>query len=198
MQSLARVARAIDGVNQRIGAGVAWLALAMVLVQFVVVLLRYVFGISILVLQESIVYMHATLFMVGAGFTLLHDQHVRVDIFYREAAPRRKAWIDLLGVVAFLWPVCALIAAYGWPYVAKAWAVGEGSVESSGIEGVYLLKTLILVFVALIALQGLSLALKALLRLRGQTPPSPPAEATVRDESGVGATSAGDAGAGAG
>jgi len=171
MPSLARVIGAIDAVNQRAGAAVAWLALAMVLVQFAVVLLRYVFGLSFLMMQESITYMHATLFMVGAGFTLLHDQHVRVDIFYRAASLRRKAWVDLLGVVVFLWPVCALIAAYGWPYVAKAWAVREGSVESSGIPAVYLLKTVILVFAALMALQGLSLALKAFLRLRGQVPP---------------------------
>lgn len=165
MQTLARLAHGIDALNERIGATVAWLALIMVLVQFAVVLLRYVFGVSILVMQESVIYMHATLFMTGAGYTLLHDYHVRVDVFYREATQRRKAWTDLLGVLAFLWPVCALIAIYGYPYVEKAWRVGEGSIESSGIQGVYLLKTVILVFVVVMALQGLSLAIKSLLRI---------------------------------
>jgi TRAP-type mannitol/chloroaromatic compound transport system permease small subunit len=145
----------------------------MVLLQFVIVVMRYVFGLGSVKLQESIVYLHATVFMVGAGYTLLHNGHVRCDIFYAPAAPRAKAAIDLFGVLVFLWPMCALIAWVGSPYVASAWAVREGSPEGSlGIPGVFLLKTVILVFAALLALQGLSLAIRAVLRLAGIEAPA--------------------------
>jgi TRAP-type mannitol/chloroaromatic compound transport system permease small subunit len=141
---LLSVARGIDALNENVGKAVAWLALLMVIVQFAVVILRYVFGIGSIFLQESIIYLHAVVFMVGAGYTLLHSGHVRVDIFYREASPRQKAVVDLLGVVVFLVPVCSLIWWASWPYVASSWRVFEGSRETSGIQAVFLLKTVIL------------------------------------------------------
>jgi len=162
------VARVIDALNEAIGVSVAWLALLMVLVEFVVVLMRYVFGVGSVKMQESIVYMHAIVFMVAAGYTLLHNGHVRCDVFYAAAPPRKKALIDLFGVLVFLLPTCVLIAWVGWPYVAAAWAVREGSPEGSlGIPGVYLLKSVILVFAALVALQGTALAARSVLRLAG-------------------------------
>jgi TRAP-type mannitol/chloroaromatic compound transport system permease small subunit len=162
------LARAIDRLNESIGVTVAWLALALVLVEFTVVLMRYVFGIGSVKMQESIVYMHAIVFMVAAGYTLLHNGHVRCDIFYAAAAPGRRALIDLIGVAVFLLPTCALIAWPAWPYVAQAWAVREGSPEGSlGIPAVFLLKSIILVFVGLVALQGIALALHSMLRLAG-------------------------------
>jgi TRAP-type mannitol/chloroaromatic compound transport system permease small subunit len=168
MTVLGRFARAVDLANERIGRAVAWLALVMVLMQFTVVVMRYVFGLGSVKMQESIVYMHAAVFMVAAGYTLLHDGHVRCDIFYGDASPRRKAMVDLLGVVVFLVPVALLIGWIGWPYVAAAWAVREGSPEGSlGIPGVYLLKSVILLFAALLLLQGLALAVRSALRLAG-------------------------------
>lgn len=167
MRAVRAVHRGIDRLNDTIGRAVAWLALAMVLTQFVVVLMRYVFGIGSIMLQESIVYMHALLFMLGAGYTLLHGGHVRIDIFYRGASPRGKARVDLAGVVLFLLPLCALIFLYSWPYVANAWAVREGSPETSGLQAVYLLKTVVLVFAVLVGLQGVSLALRSALVLLG-------------------------------
>ena len=171
MQPLLSVAKAIDTFNQRLGSWVAWLALIMVLVQFVVVLMRYVFGLGSIAMQESIVYMHGILFMIGAGYTLLHDGHVRVDIFYREASPKHKARVDLFGVFAFLLPVCLLIWIYSWPYVQSAWRVYEGSKETSGIQAVFLLKTIVLVFCVLVALQGISLAIHSLAVLLGKEAP---------------------------
>ena len=164
---LVSVAQRIDALNENIGKAVAWLALLMVIVQFIVVIMRYVFGIGSIFMQESIIYLHATVFMLGAGYTLLHNGHVRVDIFYREASPRRKAVVDLLGVAIFLIPVCALIWWGSWPYVANSWRVFEGSRETSGIQAVFLLKTVILVFVVLVVLQGISLAIRSLLILAG-------------------------------
>jgi TRAP-type mannitol/chloroaromatic compound transport system permease small subunit len=165
-------ARAIDGLNEGLGRTVAWLALILVLLQFVIVVMRYVFGLGSVKLQESIVYMHAMLFMLAAGYTLLHDGHVRCDIFYSTASPRAKALVDLFGVVVFLLPTCALIAWVAWPYVAASWAVREGSPEGSlGIPGVFLLKTVILVFAGLVTLQGLALGIHSLLVLaRAEAP----------------------------
>ena len=106
MRALAAAARAIDAVNETVGRAAAWLALAMVLLEFVVVVMRYVFGVGFIAMQEGVIYLHAGLFLVGAGYTLLHGGHVRVDIFYRDAPPARRAVVDLAGVVLFLLPVC--------------------------------------------------------------------------------------------
>jgi TRAP-type mannitol/chloroaromatic compound transport system permease small subunit len=168
VRSLQGLARAIDRLNEAIGVRVAWLALAVVLVEFTVVLMRYVFGVGSVMMQESIVYMHSAVFMVAAGYTLLHNGHVRCDIFYAAASPRRQALVDLIGVTIFLLPTCGLIGWMAWPYVAQAWSVLEGSPEGSlGIPGVFVLKSIILVFAALVALQGIALALHSLLHLAG-------------------------------
>lgn len=156
----------INRINGAIGRGVAWCALGLVAVQFVAVFQRYVFGIGWIWVEESIVYLHATLFMAGAAYTLLQDGHVRVDILYREATPRRRAWVDLTGTVVFLWPVSVLILDRAWPYVQSSWAILERSPETSGIPAVFLLKSLILVFAVLLALQGLSMVIASLSVLR--------------------------------
>jgi len=163
--------RAIDGLNDRVGTAVAWFTLAMVLVQFVVVILRYIFGVGSLFLQESIVYLHGTMFMLGSAYTLLHNGHVRVDVFYRAADPRWKAKVDLFGYLALLIPVCVLILVYSWPYVANSWTSLEGSRETSGIPAVFLLKSVVLLFCALMILQGVAQALKALFVLTGAWTP---------------------------
>jgi TRAP-type mannitol/chloroaromatic compound transport system permease small subunit len=168
LSALAALTRVIDAANEHIGRVASWLALLMVLLQFVVVVMRYIFGVGFIAMQEGVIYLHATLFMVGAGYTLLHGGHVRVDIFYRDARPRRRALIDLLGVILFLLPVCVIIGWATWPYLAQSWSVFEGSKETSGIHAVYALKSVILAFVVLIALQGLSLALHAVLTLAGR------------------------------
>ncbi len=167
MTFLANLARLIDAINEGIGRAVSWLTLFMVLVQFTVVVMRYVFGIGSIFMQESIVYMHAVVFMIAAGYTLLHDGHVRIDIFYNPAGARQKAVVDLAGVLVFLLPICGLIFANSWPYVAQAWRVLEVSQEGSGIPGVFLLKTVILVYAVLLFVQGLSLAARSLFVLMG-------------------------------
>jgi TRAP-type mannitol/chloroaromatic compound transport system permease small subunit len=165
---LGRLARQIDRINERLGQAIAWLALIMVLQQFVVVVMRYVFGIGSVMMQEAIVYMHVCVFLLGAGYTLLHNGHVRCDIFYSDAGPRKRAMIDLIGVVIFLLPMCVMIFIVAWPYVINAWAVLEGSPEGRlGIPAVFLLKTVILLFAALLGLQGLAMAAHAILRLAG-------------------------------
>ncbi len=137
----------------------------MVLVQFVVVILRYVFSFGSIPAQESIWYMHGILFMVGAGYTLLHNGHVRVDMLYREMPPKRKALVDMIGVIIFLFPICVLLMVVSWSYVVNSWRVLGGSIEISGLPFIYLLKTTILVFVFLMTLQGISMVLNSILTL---------------------------------
>lgn len=171
MNALTRLAKWIDTLNEHVGRVVSLLALLMVLVQFIVVLQRYVFGIGSIWMQESIVYMHSFLFMLVAGYTLLHNGHVRVDVFYRTMSPRSKAWVDLLGTIFLIWPLCYLIFKVSLPYVEASWAVREGSRETSGIQGVFILKSVILAFVVLLALQSLSLLIHALRILSGAEKP---------------------------
>ncbi|MEQ8194357.1 MAG: TRAP transporter small permease subunit [Rhodospirillales bacterium] len=165
---VASVVEFIDRLNNAIGKITAFFALAIVLIQFIVVLLRYVFGIGSIFIQESIIYAHAILFMVGAGYTLLQDGHVRLDIFYRAASRRKKDLINLIGSVTCLLPMSILIWVYSWPYVAQSWRVLESSKETSGIPAVFLLKTMILIFAGLLFAQGLSLALRSLFGLIGR------------------------------
>lgn len=145
-----------------------WLSIAMVLVQFGIVVLRYVFGLGSLYMSESVIYMHGILFMSAAAYTLAVDKHVRVDIFYGEARPRRKAAVDLFGALVFLLPTCVLIAWLGLPYVGQSWAVLEGSRETSGIPAIFLLKSFILVFAATLFAQGLVMVVRAAAYLTGR------------------------------
>lgn len=166
----ARIADCIDRLIAWIGRTVAWLALAIVLVQFTVVLLRYVFGIGSIWLSESVIYGHATMFMLAAAWTLQVGGHVRVDIFYADASPRTKAWVDLLGSLLLLLPFMAVIIWFALPYVGRSWALLERSRETSGLPFVYLLKTVIPLFAVLLGLQGISQAIRAAYVLV----PSPP------------------------
>jgi TRAP-type mannitol/chloroaromatic compound transport system permease small subunit len=167
MAPLAAVVRSIDRLNETVGRGVAWLTLAMVLITFAVVLLRYVFAIGWVWMQESYVWLHGIVFMAGAGYTLLHDGHVRVDIFYRGASARHKALVDLFGSLLLLLPVVVLIFAVSVDYVADSWSRLEESREAGGMPALFLLKSVILVFCVLLGLQGLALAGRSLLVLRG-------------------------------
>ncbi len=137
-----------------LGQAVAWLTLAMVLVTFTVVVCRYAFNLGWIWLQDSIVYLHACVFMLAAAWALQRDEHVRVDIFYRDRTPRQKALVDALGILVFLAPFCIFLMVVSWNYVAVSWQIQEGSREASGLPWVYLLKTLILLMPALVLLQA--------------------------------------------
>ena len=165
MNALRGLSNALDGFNELIGRGVAWLTLAMVLVTFLVVVLRYVFNIGFVWLQESYVWMHGVIFMLGAGYTLLHDGHVRVDLFYARASARTRAWVNLGGVSALLLPLVYTIWAVAWPYVMASWERLEASREAGGLPGLFLLKSALIGFCLVVGLQGVSLALRSVLTL---------------------------------
>ena len=177
-QRLVLLADSIERLIARIGRAAAWAALLIVAVQFAVVVLRYVFGLGSIWLQESIVYAHAALFLLGAAWTLAVGGHVRVDIFYADMLPRRKALIDLCGAVLLLLPFVLAILFLSLPYVTRSWMILERSREAGGLPLVFLLKTLIPLFAALLALQGVAQALRAWIVLRDDMPADAAGSAT--------------------
>ena len=146
----------IDDFTEGLGRALAWLIPLMMLITALVVVMRYGFQQGTTALQESITYLHGLVFMLGAAYTLRHDGHVRVDIFYRNFSARRRAWVDSLGTLLFLFPLCGLILLTSWDFTAKAWAIRETSVEAGGLPAVFLLKTLIPLMAFNLALQGLA------------------------------------------
>ena len=155
------IAERIDRFTTRIGRAAAWLALAVVLLQFALVVARYLFGLGSIWATEAVIYAHATLFLLAAAWTLRAGGHVRVDIFYAEASPRTKAMIDLIGAVLLLLPFALVLLWLSWPYAARSWAILERSQEASGLPLVFLLKSLIPLFAVLMALQGVAQAIRA-------------------------------------
>jgi TRAP-type mannitol/chloroaromatic compound transport system permease small subunit len=164
-----RLLDALDRVGIVSGRVTSWLTVVMVIVTFVIVVMRYVFDAGAVWLQESVVWMHAVVFMVGAAFTLQQDEHVRVDIFYRGMSKRRRAWVDLLGTLLFLLPLCAFLGYKAWDFVAVSWQLGESSREPGGMPYPFvpLLKSVLLLMPFLLALQGISILVRALRSLRG-------------------------------
>lgn len=154
------LADSIDRMNRAVARGVRWLALAMVLVQFCIVIGRYVFGVNSIAAQESVLYMHATLFMLGAGYTLLVDGHVRVDVFYARLGRAAQRRIDIFGHLFLLMPSMIALLYWSWPSVRNSWAILEGPISVGGIEAVFLLKSLIPAFCGLLLLQSLAFVVR--------------------------------------
>jgi TRAP-type mannitol/chloroaromatic compound transport system permease small subunit len=165
MTLLALLVRLISGLNRLVGNVFSWLALGIVLVCFTVVVQRYVFSTTHLWMQDLYVWLNGAMFTAVAGFALLRNDHVRVDIFYRPAATRTKAMIDLLGVVVFLLPFCWIVWTYGYPFVARSWRIYEASANPGGMRGLFVLKSFILGFAVLVALQGIAIAARSILVL---------------------------------
>lgn len=154
--------------NRVVGEALSWLALAVVLVCFTVVVQRYVFHFSFLPFQDLYVWLSGAMFTGVAGFALLRDDHVRVDIFYRPASVRSKAVRDLVGVVLFLIPYVVIISLYALPYIERSWRLHEGSANPGGMPGLFVLKGFILVFTVLVGLQGVAMAFRSILVLAGR------------------------------
>ena len=164
------LARMIDALNARFGQACAWLTLFLVLGTAVVVVLRYGFGIGATALQEAVLYAHALVFMGAAAWVLQRNGHVRVDIFYQRFSPRYQALVEVLGTLLFLLPVCLFLGWASWDYVGNSWATLEGSSESGGLKFVYLQKSIILVLVFSLVLQGISDLIKFANILSGRLP----------------------------
>lgn len=161
-----KLADTIDAFSSGVANLARWLALFMVLVQFTIVVGRYAFGVNSIAAQESVLYMHASLFMLGASYTLLVDRHVRVDVFYSKASPKTQRRIDIFGHLFLLLPSMTALLYWSWPSVRNSWKILEGPLSVGGIEAVFLMKSLIPAFCVLVMLQSVSL----LIRLLSQRP----------------------------
>ena len=155
----------IDIFTDRCGRLLAWLVLAMALLTTIVVVLRYGFNTGSIMAQEAVTYMHGCLFMLGAAYALKSEAHVRVDIFYRNFSERGRAWVNSLGGIVFLMPLCAFIGVSSWSYVTESWAILETSPEPGGIPAVFLLKSLLPLMAVNLFLQGLAETLRSTLVL---------------------------------
>lgn len=174
---LANVAVRIDTITEIIAGAARWFALGLVVATAIIVIQRYVFGYASTKLAESVIYMHALLFLLSSGSALLHGGHVRVDVFLAKMNERGRAWVDLLGTYLALMPMSALILWSSTGYLSSSWRILESSRESDGLAFVFLLKTAIPLFAILMILQGFSMAARAAMTLAGQTAPALPAAA---------------------
>jgi len=168
MRALAFIVTAVGSLNSLVGKTFAWLALGAVAVCFTVVVQRYVFSTTYLWMQDLYVWLNGAMFMAVGGYTLLIDGHVRVDVLYRPAGLRRKAVMDMVGVLLFLLPFCAVVWVWGYEYVERAWMLHEASENPGGMPGLYILKSFILLFIALVGLQGIAMLARSLLVLAGR------------------------------
>lgn len=160
MNSLRALVRCIDKFTDTSGKLLAWLVLAMALLTAFIVVMRYGFNRNSIFTQELVTYMHASLFLLGTAYALKVGAHVRVDIFYRDFSDRGRAWVNSLGGIVFLVPVCLFILASSWNFVTESWAMYETSSEPGGIPAVYLLKSLIPLMALNLLLQGVAETLR--------------------------------------
>lgn len=183
-QHLQTVADRIDRLSELCGRAVSWLVLALVLLTFLVAVSRYVLNLdwpvlndlrrsladvynrNVNALSDSVQYLHAIIFMVGIAYALKLGDHVRIDIFYRRFSGRTKAWVDVIGTLLLLYPVFIFIIWMSWGYVMDSWRIMEGSQKPGGLPLIYVLKSFILLMAFMMIIQGTSLLLRALLRLR--------------------------------
>lgn len=162
------LARGIEALNEVIGRTVSMALLLLILIQLALVVGAAVFSWGSIWLQESRLYINALIFLGGAGYTLRHEGHVRVDPFYRGADETTRAWVDFLGTLVFLAPVLFLVWYVGTPYVLDSFAAREGSTETGGIPFVWLLKGTVLMFAATLSLQGFVVLLRTWRHIYGR------------------------------
>ena len=167
MKTLQTLSRIVDSLNEWVGRVVAWVTLGLVLVVFVDVVMRYLFKTSFVFTQELEWHLFAFIFLIGAGYTLRHDGHVRVDIIYQQLGLKAKAWVNVIGVVLLLIPGCLLIIITSWKFVANSWSILEGSPDPGGIPFRFVLKGCIPVGFTLLLLQGISLGFHSLMQIMG-------------------------------
>lgn len=166
-KALDKIVIYIDALTQHMGKCIAYFTLLMVLLTFTIVVLRYGFNVGWISLQESVLFFHGMVFMLGAAYTLQHNEHVRVDIFYQKKSPKVKAWINFLGTLLLLFPVCIFIFVISLDYVMGSWAIMEKSAEAGGLPFVYLSKSFLLLFSIFLFLQGIAELGRNLLVIKG-------------------------------
>ena len=162
------ISKAIDHAIKVIGNAVSWLTLIMTVITFLIVILRYVFNIGSIWMQESLVWMHSAIFLLGAAYTLKLDEHVRVDIFYRSFSPKQKSWVNIIGAIFFALPVCIFLLIVTGDFVSSSWLVKEISRDAGGLlyPAIPLLKSMLLIMPLLIIFQIISILCKEFTKIK--------------------------------
>ncbi|MAD28708.1 MAG: hypothetical protein CMP00_03475 [Woeseiaceae bacterium] len=162
------ISKAIDHAIKVVGNAVSWLTLIMTVITFLIVILRYVFNIGSIWMQESLVWMHSAIFLLGAAYTLKLDEHVRVDIFYRSFSPKQKSWVNIIGAIFFALPVCIFLLIVTGDFVSSSWLVKEISRDAGGLlyPAIPLLKSMLLIMPLLIIFQIISILCKEFTKIR--------------------------------
>jgi TRAP-type mannitol/chloroaromatic compound transport system permease small subunit len=169
MKLLLGVSRAIDALNEQIGKLTYWLILVAVLISAGNALVRYTFSRSSNAWLEIQWYLFSVVFLFCAGYTLLHNQHVRIDILTARLSGRAKAWIDIFGTVFFLLPMAIAIGWLSWPVFVEAYQRHEVSTNAGGLL-IWPARLMVPVGFLLLVLQGMSELIKRIAFLRGLIP----------------------------
>ena len=167
MNALKTVSRWIDILNEWVGRGVAWVTAGLVMVVFVDVLMRYIFNLSFVFTQELEWHLFGFIFLIGAGYTLLHDGHVRVDIIYQRIGAKGRAWVNFIGVLLFLIPGCIMVITTSWKFTMTSFSMLEGSPDPGGIPFRFIIKGCIPIGFTLLLLQGISMGLHNFMKILG-------------------------------
>lgn len=167
MNFLVTISRWIDALNEYVGRGVAWVTVLLVVIIFIDVIMRYTLNTSFVFVQELEWHLFGFIFLIGAGYTLLHDGHVRVDIIYQRLGFKGRAWVNFIGVLIFLIPGCYMIITTSWKFVMNSYGLLEGSPDPGGIPLRFIIKGCIPVGFTLLLLQGISLGIHSFLQLIG-------------------------------
>ena len=152
-----------EKLNKFIGEYISWFIIFMVIIQLSIVMFRYIYGVGFLKLQELLIYLHGLSFTLAAAYTLLNDEHVRVDLIYRASSKKYKSLINIFGSLLFLIPFCIITFSSSLPYVKRSWKILEGSPETSGLNAVFILKTALIIFPILLLIQGISMIYRNLI-----------------------------------
>ncbi len=166
MNNLLKISKFIDDFNVKVGKLFSWLLLLMVLFTSLIVVLRYLFNIGFIWMQELVRFFYAAVFLICAAYTLAEDAHVRVDIFYSKLSIKKKCIVNLIGSIIFLLPVCFITFYYSYSYVLNSWAQFEGSLEERGLHAVFIMKTFIWIFSFMLFAQGISIVSKSITKIR--------------------------------
>jgi TRAP-type mannitol/chloroaromatic compound transport system permease small subunit len=169
LQRLTRLAERVERFNERIGRLMAWTVVLMTAIVVYDVSMRYLFEVGSVALQELEWHLFALVFLLGAAYTYRHDGHVRVEIFYQHFSARRQAWVNLLGNLLFLTPLCLLIIWSSWPFVHNSFVFHESSPDPGGLPDRFLIKSAIPLGFFLLLLQGLADSIRQITILFGQT-----------------------------
>ena len=167
MTLLKNISVVIDNFNIKVGKLFSWLLLLMVLLTCLIVILRYLFNIGFIWMQELVRFFYAAVFLICAAYTLVEDAHVRVDIFYSKLSEKKKNIVNIFGSLIFLIPVCFIIFYYSFSYVINSWSQLEGSLEERGLHAVFIMKTFIWFFAFMLFAQGISIIASSINRIRG-------------------------------